>query len=223
MGTGVIATETTGTTAGVASPTSDDNNDLYRDPTPAAADTAAAEEVEPPAARVSTVQDESTARPSTAHDEVTSPTSTMSPTSPTKPGSKRLSGLLSKFKRRSRHNTSSGEPGFIGGVNLRNSESNTQSHHESTHGSPKPTHLIAGDAADDHSDVSSLSDKHGAGRGRSLERTATSDSKVSEMSEYEEARDDFNENLAPPPSFGTDSNTRNSASPVRDSKFHEVL
>jgi hypothetical protein len=45
---------------------------------------------------------------------------------------------------------------------------------------------------------------------------------VSALSEYEEARDTFNENLAPPPSFGID-HARSTGSPVRDSKFREVL
>ncbi|KAJ4344837.1 Eisosome assembly protein [Didymosphaeria variabile] len=189
----------------------EESDDLYRDPTSAGRTSGE----EPAAVRTSATEDGTSApRPSTAKDD-----SSNSPTSPTSPTKKRLTGLFSKFKRRSKHTS---EPGFIGGATLRNSESNPQSNHESTHGSPAPNHIPnVNDEDGGHSDVSSLS-THSA-RGRPMERNVSQESKVSELSNYEEARDTFNENLAPPPSFGTDINARNSGSPVRDSKFHEVL
>ncbi|KAL1595924.1 Eisosome assembly protein [Paraconiothyrium brasiliense] len=206
----------TSPTAAAISPATDnvgavEREDLYRDSTPAGR----ASGEEPVAARTSPAEDgTSAARPSTAKDD-----SSTSPTSPTSPTKKRLTGIFSKFKRRSKQTT---EPGFIGGATLRKSESNPHSNHESTHGSPVHNDIPnANDEFDHHSDVSSISAD--SDRGRPMERTATQESKVSALSEYEEARDTFNENLAPPPSFGTDINARNSGSPARDSKFHEVL
>ena len=69
------------------------------------------------------------------------------------------------------------------------------------------------------SSVSSLSDSNGT-RGRSeLRREGTGDS---HSEEFEEARDHFDsEELAPPASFNN--NGRASDSPVRDSKFQEIL
>ncbi|OAG00670.1 uncharacterized protein CC84DRAFT_1168728 [Paraphaeosphaeria sporulosa] len=171
---------------------------------------------EPVAARASTTEDEATAaRPSTATEDAST-----SPTSPTSPSKKRLTGLFGKFKRRSK---ATPEPGFIGGVSLRNSESNPRSNQEAGDGNVIPNHIpnAKGEFGRRHSDISSLSAD--SSRGRPIERTATQESKVSQLSEYEEARDTFNENLAPPPSFPTDVNARNSGSPVRDSKFREVL
>ncbi|KAF1963947.1 hypothetical protein BU23DRAFT_576065 [Bimuria novae-zelandiae CBS 107.79] len=215
LGTAAIATGGTGI---IAAPVADDDDDLYRDPTPTGERTSATKEVdESSAARPATQEQTSALHSSTAQEEPKSPTS---PTSPTK-GSKGLTRLLSKFKRRSKHTNSTSEPSFVGGAILRNSGSNPQSNDKSSHGSSVPNHIPKGDADDGHSDVSSLSGD--SGRGRPMERTATSESHVSGQSEYEETRDTFNENLAPPPSFGTELNTRNSGSPIRDSKFHEVL
>ncbi|KAL5401738.1 hypothetical protein PMIN03_011248 [Paraphaeosphaeria minitans] len=219
------------TTATVTSPTGDaaspvatralfDEDDHYPDAT--RAERTSAEE--PVAARASATEDEATAaRPSTATEDVST-----SPTMPTSPPKKRLTGLFSKFKRRSK---ATPEPGFTGGASLRNSESDPRPHHEATDGTAIPNHIPNSNSninsnsnrelARRHSDVSSLSGD--SSRGRPMERTATQDSNVSQLSEYEEARDTFNESLAPPPSFPTDVNARNSGSPVRDSKFHEVL
>lgn len=208
MGTAAISSGGTQTTPAFTSPTTEDDDAVHRDSPSTAIDTAATQNED---------------RPTTAQDDVVSPISAASPTSPTKTGSNRLSGLFSKLKRRSKHNSSAPESGFIGGATLRNSESNPQSRRGSSHNSPVPGHIPQLNAGGNHSDVSSLSSDSDAGRGRALERTATSESKASKQSEYEEARDTFNENLAPPPSFGTELNTRNSGSPVRDSKFHEVL
>jgi hypothetical protein len=191
--------------------TADENDDLYLDAT--RAEPVSAEE--PAAARASTTEDESSA----PHVSTSKEDASTTPTSPTSPTKNRFSGIFSKLKRRSKQNP---EPGFIGGASFRNSESNRRSNQESPEGSEIPTHIpnLNDESARRRSDVSALSDD--SERGRPIERTETEESKVSELSEYEEARDTFNENLAPPPSFGVD-NARSAASPVRDSKFHEVL
>jgi hypothetical protein len=41
-------------------------------------------------------------------------------------------------------------------------------------------------------------------------------------SDFEEARDHFDEGLAPPPTFTSEVDKDRHGSPVRDSKFHEV-
>ena len=69
------------------------------------------------------------------------------------------------------------------------------------------------------SSVSSLSSDGVAGRGRSGLRREEAASSPGE--EFEEARDHFDEKLAPPPTFGTVG--RVSDSPVRDSRFQEDL
>lgn len=69
------------------------------------------------------------------------------------------------------------------------------------------------------SSVSSLSSHGETGRGRSGLRRA--DTVSSQGEEFEEARDHFDEKLAPPPTFG--SAGRVSDSPVRDSRFQEDL
>ena len=69
------------------------------------------------------------------------------------------------------------------------------------------------------SSVSSLSSDSVAGRGRSGLRREEAASSQGE--EFEEARDHFDEKLAPPPTFG--SVGRVSDSPVRDSRFQEDL
>ena len=54
-----------------------------------------------------------------------------------------------------------------------------------------------------------------------ISKRRSRDSEVSSLSsdDYQEARDDFDENLAPPPTFPAEK----SNSPVRDSKFKEVI
>ncbi|KAJ4301300.1 Eisosome assembly protein [Kalmusia sp. IMI 367209] len=190
---GTAAISTGATDAPTGGIDADEHDDLYRDPTPAGA------------------------RPSTAREETSAPASPTSPTSP-KSDSKGIKGLFNKFKRRSKHsNVTEADKGFIGGATLRNSEAH--SHHNSVSDSPVPNHIPNSERRD--SDVSSLSAD--STRGRAFERPATHERKVSDLSEYEEARDTFNESLAPPPSFTADVTTRNSGSPIRDSKFHEVL
>jgi hypothetical protein len=186
----------------------------------------------------------------TGDDDEAARTADETPTSPTSPKSesKGIKSLLSKLKRHSKHFSSPPETenkGFIGGIALRNSESQSQTH--SRQGSANPTHIpVLRD-----SEVSSTTSDED--RGRSTERISTvpapqvgrtttgfseaSDvSKVSperptaaktraysDVSEYEEARDDFNEALAPPPTFtSTDESAARRGSPTRDSKFHEV-
>lgn len=184
-------------------------------------------------------------------EEATRTTDETSPTSPTSPKSesKGIKSFLNKLKRRSKH-PAPAEPeskGFIGGVALRNSESQSQpqSRQGSTAASPpaNPTHTL--ERRD--SEVSSIASNEARGRSAErtsivsapkAERTTTGLSEVSELtkvsaertrtaqsdvSEYEEARDDFNEALAPPPTFtSTDVGAGRKGSPNRDSKFHEV-
>ncbi|KAJ9663407.1 Eisosome assembly protein [Coniosporium apollinis] len=67
--------------------------------------------------------------------------------------------------------------------------------------------------------ISSLSSSGDEGVQRG--RTGRRPSDLSGNEDFEEARDTFDEKLAPPPSFGTEG--RVSGSPVRDSKFQEQL
>lgn len=177
---------------------------------------------------------------STSPISPTSPTSLTSPTSPTsatKTDSKGIKSFLNKFKRRSKHSSASADaekPGFIGGVALRESESNSHSHpaSRSTPSSPvlAPDTTSAAQATETsvthrrYSDISSISSdevEEGA-RGRTPERTGTGVSGVSDNSEFEEAKDGFDEGLAPPVSFATDGDAGRRGSPNRDSKFREV-
>lgn len=75
---------------------------------------------------------------------------------------------------------------------------------------------------DRYSDVSSLSsDDEEVTRGRPRpERLMSDDTRAS--SDFEEARDHFDEDLAPPPTFTSEVDKGRHGSPVRDSKFHEV-
>ncbi|KAF1949633.1 hypothetical protein CC80DRAFT_497381 [Byssothecium circinans] len=151
---------------------------------------------------------------STEHDP-TSPAPPMSPKSESK-----VKSLLRKFKRRSKHSGASSEadkPGFIGGAALRSSESNKGS----APGSPAvgPTHM----PERRFSDVSSISSVSSGGRDN--ERTTTRLSDVSTGSaEFEEARDIFNADLAPPPNFTTsDASAVRKGSPSRgESRFREI-
>lgn len=150
--------------------------------------------------------------------EVSNPTSPTSPTS-SKSESKGLKSFLNKFKRRSKHSSASAEtdkPGFIGGVALRNSESRSRKG-----SAPASPQVQTPNNDRRYSDVSSLSSVDR--RGRSPKRTTTDLSGVSGPSDPEEARDAFNEDLAPPPSFTTtDADAARKGSPNRDSRFHEV-
>lgn len=79
---------------------------------------------------------------------------------------------------------------------------------------------------DRYSDVSSLSSDYDEGdavRGRSAERIASGATVTSDGTEFEEAKDHFDEDLAPPPAFSSEADkVRKGGSPNRDSKFHEV-
>lgn len=151
-----------------------------------------------------------------------------SPTSP-KSDSKGIKSFLNKFKRRSKHSAASAEvdkPGFIGGMALRRSGS--QSKRNSVPSSPHPelTHAPDTEAQRRYSDVSSISTGPVSAndRGRAPQRTESHTSAISRGStEFEEARDEFDEKLAPPPSFTTtDVNAGSKGSPNRDSRFHEI-
>ncbi|KAH9860509.1 hypothetical protein J1614_011840 [Plenodomus biglobosus] len=195
-------------------PTSD-NNDLYQDP-----------------------------RPTQAGDH--------EPASPTSPqgSSKGLKSLLNKLKRRSKpasegevdDKAKEKEPGFVGGAALRSSASEPQpqtsdqvshSRHESADVDrptdlgdvePKPAYVPHVDHP--YSDVSSLTSDYGddvaAPRGRSAERIVSGGTIKSSGTDFEEARDHFDADLAPPPTFTSDADKARKGSPNRDSKFHEV-
>jgi hypothetical protein len=201
--------------------TADENDDLYEEPTPAG-------------------------HASKDSSHTTDPISPVSPTSPS--SSKGFKSILSKLKRRSRHDSAGaveagGKPGekesgaFIGGAALRTSES--QSHHSNAASQPqveatettRPTDL--GDVepsvvphvdelnTDRYSDISSLGSEDETTRGRAAKR-ATRGQTSSSGSEFEEAKDHFDANMAPPPTFTSDAVQGRVGSPARDSKFHEV-
>jgi hypothetical protein len=115
--------------------------------------------------------------------------------------------LLTKLKRRSKDADEKGESSFAGGAALKDRPS--------------------GDAAaHDHDSISSLSsdeeeEDHGRGdRGRPISRVSA----ISGDEEFEEARDTFDERLAPPPSFSVEGNkSLKTGSPVREARFHEEL
>jgi hypothetical protein len=75
---------------------------------------------------------------------------------------------------------------------------------------PAPEKERLGGPARRASEVSSLSSVEGNG-----------DDDETADEEFQEARDNFNEDLAPPPTFGV--GTEKSSSPVRDSKFKEAI
>lgn len=167
------------------------------------------------------------------------------PSSPTSPqgSSKGLKSLLNKLKRRSKP-ASEGEVddkakekelGFVGGAALRSSTSDQVSHsrHESADVDrptdlgdvePKPAYVPHVDHP--YSDVSSLTSDYGddvaAPRGRSAERIVSGGTIKSSGTDFEEARDHFDADLAPPPTFTSDADKARKGSPNRDSKFHEV-
>lgn len=147
--------------------------------------------------------------------------------------------------------TTEKDTGFIGGASLRASESGAHSsdtpstaHAETTTATTRPTDLgdvepaVINEPAvvphlrddrpvksikdDRYSDISSLSsDNEDLSRGRPRpERLMSNDTRAS--SDFEEARDHFDEDLAPPPTFTSEVDKGRHGSPVRDSKFHEV-
>ncbi|KAJ4988361.1 hypothetical protein SVAN01_06139 [Stagonosporopsis vannaccii] len=242
LGTAVVATSTTSTpaTTGVT----DGNNDLYEDAT---APTGISEG--------NTAAADSTTTAPTRDSTATAPSST-EPTSPTSPtSSKGIKSIFNKLKRRSKHESASttemdgkstekDNTGFIGGANLRASESKSHSSaapsasHADASSATRPADLgdveptvvppvnelaASSEAKDDRvSDVSSLSsDDEDPTRGRLRPERVTSDT-TRASSDFEEARDHFDEGLAPPPTFTSDVEKGRHGSPVRDSKFHEV-
>jgi hypothetical protein len=193
------------------------NDDLYQDPTPIAETVRASE-----------------------HESA-------NPTSPTSPdSSKGFKSLLGKLKRRSKHNPSDGDDkqkekssGFIGGAALATSESQPRSESSpvtktdgvgddvirpANLGDVEPT-FSRKSHEDRYSDISSLSSDYGDAepvRGRSEERIAK-EATHSGGTDFEEARDHFDEGLAPPLKFTSEADqVRKGGSPVRDSRFHEV-
>ncbi|KAI8935957.1 hypothetical protein NX059_007463 [Plenodomus lindquistii] len=193
------------------------NDDLYRDPTPV---------------------------------QIGSPESPASTSPIAQQGSsKGLKSLLNKLKRRSKPSpgnevddkVTEKEPGFIGGAALRSSTSEGPSHlsdpvkppqHEASETErpidlgdvePKPAYVPHVDHP--YSDVSSLSSDNevdSIARGRSTERTVSGTAVKSSGTEFEEALDYFDTDLAPPPTFTSDADKARKGSPNRDSKFHEV-
>lgn len=148
-------------------------------------------------------------------------------------------------------NTKEQEPGFIGGATLRNSVSQPQSQSHSSKSASEPAResidsRISGEAdrpkdlshveplyvphvgvvkEERFSDVSSLSgdeDEFSLARGRSAERVVSGATATSAGESFEEARDHFDEALAPPPAFGSDAEKARKGSPNRESKFQEV-
>jgi hypothetical protein len=78
---------------------------------------------------------------------------------------------------------------------------------------------------DRYSDVSSLSsdrEDFSMARGRPAERVVSGATATSGGESFEEARDHFDEDLAPPPAFGSDVENARIGSPNRESKFQEV-
>jgi hypothetical protein len=224
------------TTGDGAVATSQNNDDLYEDPTPTA-------DVQHTSGKEST--------------DPTSPTSPISPTSPTSPGSsKGFKSLISKLRRRSRHapttetddKTKEKEEGFIGGAALRTSTSHgnsqsqtskttrrpshesieapntTEAHRPTNLGSVEPAHVPHVDS-ERYSDVSSLSsdgEEYTVARGRTPKRVVSGGTTTSGGTDYEEALDHFDEDLAPPPAFSSDADKARKGSPSRESRFQEV-
>lgn len=200
--------------AGATTAADNDDDEIYRDPEPVTR--APALTVQEPEAR----------------EQI--PSEPTSPISPTKPGSKGFKHLFNKLKRRSKHSNSvseqsNPEPGFIGGAALTGASSGSTGAgpNPSTSNPPQKTN-IASTAVNSNSNpyhspsVSSLSSEEDD-RGRAVQRRAIGVSAVSKESDLEEARDTFDERLAPPPSFGSDAAEGRRGSPVRDSRFLEQL
>ncbi|KAF1360128.1 hypothetical protein EJ07DRAFT_155135 [Lizonia empirigonia] len=225
LGTAVVATPVAPTPATATAV--DANDDLYEEPT---APVSASEVTAP-------TQDSAITAPSS-----TDPTSPASPTS-----SKGFKSILNKLKRRSKHDSAvttdadgkntEKDTGFIGGASLRASKSKSHSSatpsisHAEANSTTRPTDMgdveptVVPHVKDDrYSDISSLSsDDEELTRGRPRPRPTrvlSDDTKAS--SDFEEARDHFDEGLAPPPTFTSEVDKGRHGSPVRDSKFHEV-
>lgn len=235
LGTAVIATPT----APASATAIDGNADLYEEPTAPTGITTDTTGSARDSTVIAPTRDSTATAPSSADP--------ISPTSPT--SSKGFKSIFNKLKRRSKHDSAvtdadgkatEKDTGFIGGASLRASESNA---HSSTTPSTtqaervtttRPTDLgdveptvsepaVVPHVKDDrYSEVSSLSsDSEELPRGRPRPtRVMSDDTRAS--SDFEEARDHFDEDLAPPPTFTSEINKDRHGSPVRDSKFHEV-
>jgi len=204
---------------------SHDNDDLYHDPSSAnQAQQSSSHEVDP-----------------------------KSPTSPSSKGIKSMFSKLKRRSKHNsagsfdssdmnKDGKDKAETGFVGGAALRSSASKSRSQTSltgATHDVDRPHNL--GDVepsfvphidevdnktrGDRYSDVSSLSsfEEVEAPRGRSAERIVSGTTVTSRGSEFEEARDHFDQDLAPPPTFTSESNKATRVgSPGRDSKFKEI-
>ena len=243
MGTTVVATSTTDspTVSGAV----DGNADLYEDPTVPTGVSDATVPAKDTAA--SSSARDSTATVPSSND----PTSPTSPSS-SKGFKSMFNKLKRRSKHESTASTDADDKdstGFIGGGILRASEPKHSSAAPSASnaeassaarphdlGDVEPTEatkptvvshtdepVVVPHLKDDrYSDISSLSsDDEELPRGRPrVERLMSDDTRAS--SDFEEARDHFDEGLAPPPTFTTDVEKGRVSSPARDSKFHEV-
>ncbi|KAI2479528.1 eisosome protein 1 [Pyrenophora tritici-repentis] len=150
----------------------------------------------------------------------------------------------------SEDNTKEKETAFVGGAALRNpaSKDPSQSHSSTSTVLPgraveshvsaevdrsteanltKPVYVphVDNTDGDRYSDVSSLSsdgDEFDMVRGRLTKRVVSGSTDMSGAETFEEARDHFDENLVPPPAFGSEVATARKGSPSRESKFQEV-
>ncbi|RMZ72763.1 Eisosome 1 [Pyrenophora seminiperda CCB06] len=144
--------------------------------------------------------------------------------------------------------TKENDTAFVGGATLRNSASQAHSQSQSSKsairtptesgGSNEADHSIAASRTkpayvphvdnidgDCYSNVSSLSsdgDMLDVTRGRSVERVVSGGTVTSGGDSFEEARDHFDENLVPPPAFGSEAENARQGSPSRESKFQEI-
>lgn len=99
---------------------------------------------------------------------------------------------------------------FVGGAALAGASSGG-SVHSAQHSEVEP--------ATNESAVAAIADDEGEERGRKVERPISPVSSLESEDAFEEARDNFDEGLAPPPTFSTEK----SSSPSRASKFTEVV
>jgi len=156
------------------------------------------------------------------------PTSPTQPTSPSKGDSKGLKSIFSKFKSR-RFRQEPGKISFSGGSALTGATSKEQANpasttqHDTTTGTstyPRSPSISSLSSSDDDAVEKSR-------RGRVPKRTTSGVSGISAVSregEFEEARDHFDDTLAPPPTFTSEAGgAARKGSPNRDSKFQEIL
>lgn len=158
-------------------------------------------------------------------------------TSPSSPGSPKgvRTWLKTKFTRRRRKGATAdsiegqNDKVFVGGVAL--AESSNEASNEPQQSSLKDV-AFAGEPYNDHAAGESSATEERAGRSKRRTSSVSSLStgvevdhsqnlkrETSKDEDSEEAQDHFDEALAPPPTFAS----TQSASPVRDSKFHEVI